>query len=473
MKKYTKQYIGGTWREGRGKELSNYNPYTGELLYTYHGANAEDVDDAYRAAEAAAKEWALTTPSQRIQMMKKLIPAFESLREDIAACDTEEGGKIARMAGNKALGIIAAVEESLRYPPMINGTIMPSNVPGRESFGYRMPKGVVGIISPWNVPFGLAVRYIMPAIACGNAVVLKPSSDTPASALLIAEAFDRAGMPAGLFNAIAGSSSEIGDCFVTHPVPAMFSFTGSSPVGRRIAELAAGQFKDVALEMGGNNVMIVLEDADITRAAQSAAAGKFMNSGQVCMAVNRFIVMDSVYDRFVEELTAVASSLKCGDPSNPETVIGPLINNKQVENVEKLLQASIAAGAKVTLEGKTEGNVIYPWILTEVTNDMPVAANEVFGPVCSVIRVHSAEEAVTLANDTEYGLSGCLWTKDVYRGMQIAKQIQTGNMHINDHPISAESHVLFGGEKSSGRGRTGGQWFINTFTKERMITAHI
>ena len=473
MKQYTKQYINGEWREGSGREMSNYNPFTGELLYKYKGAGIKDIDDAYRAAQSASAEWAARTPAEKIQTMKKLIPAFESLRADIAACDVEEGGKLIRMAENKASGMIAAVEESLRYPLMVNGTIMPSNTPGRESFGYRMPKGVVGVISPWNVPFGLSARSVMPALACGNAVVLKPSSDTPATAFIIAEAFEKAGFPVGLFNALAGDSSEIGDYFVTHPIPAMFSFTGSSPVGCRIAGLAGQHCKDVVLEMGGNNVMILLDDADISRAAQSAIVGKFMNSGQVCMAVNRFLVMDSVYDSFVNELISVAKSLKCGDPSDPAIAIGPLINRTQVNKIEKFIHDSISAGAVVTLEGKTEGNVIFPWVLTNVTNDMPVAANEVFGPVCSVIRVHSESEAIEIANDTEYGLSGCLWTKDVYHGMQLAKQIQTGNMHINAHPISAESHMLFGGEKASGRGRTGGQWFINTYTKERMITAHL
>jgi aldehyde dehydrogenase (NAD+) len=250
----------------------------------------------------------------------------------------------------------------------------------------------------------------------------------------------------------------------------MISFTGSSPVGKRIAGLAGGEFKDVALEMGGNNVMIVLEDADLKKAAQSAMIGKFLLNGQVCMAVNRFIVMDAVHDEFVEELINVAKSLKCGDPTEPSNFIGPLVNNAQVKASEELIQGTIAAGATVALEGKTEGNIIHPWIFTDAKNDMPTAANEVFCPVCSVIRVHSDEEAIEIANETEYGLSGCLWTSNIYRGIKISKQVQTGNMHINDHPISAEYHVLFGGEKASGKGRSGGQWFIDSFTKERMIT---
>ncbi|MCL2391330.1 MAG: aldehyde dehydrogenase family protein [Oscillospiraceae bacterium] len=473
MKQYTKQYIGGQWREGRGKEMSNFNPYTNELLYTYKGANQEDVDDAYKAAQAAQVEWAATTPAHKIQMLKKLIPAFESLREDMIACDTEEGGKSIHIGGVDLNYIIEAIEDAIRYPTMIQGTIMPSNIPGRECYGYKVPKGVIGVISPWNHLFVLAMRYTLPAIACGNAVVLKPSSETPGSAMILAEAFDKAGFPAGLFNVVAGAGSEIGDYFVTHPIPAMHSFTGSTETGRRISELAGRHFKDVALEMGGNNVMIVLDDADVSKAIKSVGFGKFLLNGQVCMAVNRFIVMDAVHDRFVEELTAMVKSLKCGNPSDPTVNIGPLINNTQVKSVEAFVEKTLQAGATVAVEGKTEGNVVHPWVLTNVSNKMPTACCEVFGPVCSVIKVSSEEEAIAVANDTEYGLSGCVWTEDIFRGIQVSKKVQTGNMHINSHPISAEYHVLFGGEKSSGRGRSGGQWYINSFTKEVLITVNL
>jgi aldehyde dehydrogenase (NAD+) len=452
MKSYEKQYIRGEWRTGQGKEMRNYNPYTGELLYTYRAASQEDVHDAYQAAKEAQKAWADTTPWQKQAALQKLVPAFESLKDDIAAASLEEGGKNIRFAANEAFGCIHSVESCLQYTTMLNGHILSSNTPDRENFVYRTPKGVVGVISPWNVPFGLAMRNIMPALACGNAVVLKPSSDTPASAFLIAEAFDRAGLPKGLFNAIAGSGSEIGDYFVRHPVPALISFTGSSPVGGHIAGLAGACYKDVSLEMGGNNVMIVLEDADIERAAQEAVLGKFSNSGQVCMAINRFIVMDKVHDQFVEALTAHTRKLKAGDPRDPENFIGPLINNTQVRNVERLIQETIDAGAVAALRGKTEGNVIHPWILTNVTNDMPAAASEIFGPVASIIRARSEQESLDIANDTEYGLSGCLWTKDIYHGLRLAKQVQTGCIHINNHSISAEGHVMFGGEKHPAKG---------------------
>jgi aldehyde dehydrogenase (NAD+) len=473
MKGYEKQYIDGAWRVGRGKEMSNYNPYTGELLYTYRAASQEDVDDAYQAAKKAQRAWANTTPQEKQVALKALIPAFESLKDDMTAASLEEGGKNIRMAENEAFACMHTVEKCLPYTTMLSGRIMNSNMPGRENYVYRMPKGVIGVIAPWNVPFGLAMRSTMPALACGNAVVLKPSSDTPASAFLIAEAFHKAGFPKGLFNAVAGSGSEIGDYFVRHPIPALISFTGSSPVGGRVAELAGAAYKEVSLEMGGNNVMIVLEDADIDRAAREAIFGKFSNNGQVCMAINRFIVMDKVHDRFVEALTARVRALKAGDPKDPNNFIGPLINSAQVRNVERLIQETVDVGATVALKGKIEGNVIHPWILTNVTNDMPTAANEIFGPVASVIRARSEREAIDIANDTEYGLSGCLWTRDVYHGIQLAKQLQTGCIHINNHSISAEEHVMFGGEKASGKGRTGGEWFVKSFTSERLISAYL
>ena len=470
MKSYNKQYIGGEWREGKGEQLANHNPYTERLLYSYRAASREDVNDAYEAAQAAQAEWSVTTPAQRQNHLKKLIPVFEEMRDELTACSLEEGGKVPAIAQNETNECITAVEDCLHYPSMLNGTLFQSNRPGKDVIAYREAKGVVGVISPWNMPFVLATRNVMPALACGNTVVLKPSSDTPASAFVLAEAFDKAGFPKGVFNAVAGKGSEIGDYFVTHPIPAMHSFTGSSPVGKHIAELAGQEFKDVALELGGNNVMIVLEDADIERAAEAAIRGKFWNCGQICMAINRFIVMDTVYDKFTEALVAMIKLLQVGDPASPATFIGPLINKTQVASVEKLIRGTIAAGAVVTLEGKTEGNVVSPWVFTEVTNDMPAAANEIFGPVASIIRVKDEEEAVRLANETEYGLSGCLWTRDVYRGLQLSRQIKTGNMHVNDHSIYTELHIMFGGEKASGKGRTGGQWSINTFTTEKIIS---
>ena len=471
MKEYNKLYINGEWREGHGEEQYNYNPYDGELLYSYKSATKEDVDDAFEAAKEAQLFWNEISPEQRRQHLKKLIPVLEKMQDEIQECTLKEGGKVLSIGLREHAGCMAALENSLNYTSMLEGTLYQSfKFPGKDVLSYKDAKGVIGIVSPWNMPLALSTRLLFPALACGNTVVLKPSSDTPAIALLLAEAFDASGFPKGVFNVIVGKGSEIGDYFISHPIPAMHAFTGSSPVGRHIAELAGKELKDVALELGGNNVMIVLSDADIERATDSAIIGKFTNSGQICMAINRFLVMDDVHDKFLEALLPKIKGLTVGNPELQGTVIGPLINAKQVSEVEKLIKETIDCGANVALEGKTEGNVIYPWVFTEVTNDMPIASSEVFGPIASIIRVNSEEDAVRLANDTEFGLSGCLWTDDVYSGMQIAKKIKTGNMHINDQPIFSESHIPFGGEKASGMGRTGGRRFVDAFTTEKTIT---
>jgi aldehyde dehydrogenase (NAD+) len=317
----------------------------------------------------------------------------------------------------------------------------------------------------------LALRSVIPALAVGNGVVLKPSSETPASAFVIAEFFEKSGaFPPGLFSAVAGRGSEIGDSFVNHPIPSIISFTGSTEVGRRIGEVAGGQIKDVSLELGGNNPMIVLEDADIGRAAKAAAFGAFFHQGQVCMALNRIIALDSIHDRFVEAFIEETKHLKVGDPANPDIFIGPIINQTQVASIEGYIRDTIKAGAKLALEGKTEGNFVHPWLFTGVTNDMPAAAHEVFGPACCIIRAKNEAEAIATANDTEYGLSGSVFTSDLYHGIQVAKQMESGMTHVNDQSINDEVQVMFGGEKASGVGRFNAQWVVDKFTTDKWIS---
>jgi aldehyde dehydrogenase (NAD+) len=352
----------------------------------------------------------------------------------------------------------------------MGGQILPSNLPGKENYVFRQPKGVIAVIAPWNVPLVLAMRSVVPAIATGNTVVCKPASDTPASAFLIAELFEKAGFPDGVYNAIAGSGSEIGDAFVSHPIPKLISFTGSTEVGRRVGEIAGKNLKDVSLELGGNNAMIVLADADIEQAAKAAAFGAFFHQGQVCMAINRVVAVSSVHDEFVEVLVNVVKNLKVGDPASADTFIGPIINAGQIKNIEDYIEQTVSAGARVALRGKTEGSLVYPWILTEVNNGMASAKNEVFGPVCSVIRARDEEDAINIANDTPYGLSGSVFTKDLYRGIQVAKKIESGMTHVNDQSINDEPHVMFGGEKASGIGRFNGEWVFRKFTTEKWIS---
>jgi len=471
MKAYKNQFIGGEWRIGTGeRELENRNPYTGELLYTYRGAGLKDVDDAYRAAEKAQKEWEKVSPAQKREMLERLIEAIVSLREDIYSCLTEEGGSTRAKVNFEFYTSIEFVREALAFPLMMDGKIMPSNMPGKDNYIVKSPKGVIGVIAPWNVPLVLAMRSVVPAVAVGNAVVLKPATDTPASAFLVAEVFEKAGFPKGLVNVVAGPGSEIGDAFVSHPIPALISFTGSTEVGRRVGRIATEALKDVSLELGGNNAMLVLCDADVEQAARAAVFGAFFNQGQVCMAINRIIVEAPVYDAFVEAFVAGAKALKAGDPADSDTFIGPIINPAQVASIEGYIKATIDADATVALRGKTEGQVIHPWIFTNVTNDMPAAANEVFGPSCCIMKAENEQDAIDLANDSAYGLSGSVFTADLYHGMQVARQIKSGMVHVNDQSINDEPHIMFGGEKASGLGRFNGQWVVDKFTTEKWIS---
>lgn len=471
MKAYSQQYIGGEWRTGSGQsELKDINPFTGEVLYAYRSAGKQDVADAYAAAAETQEAWKRTTPQERRNLLEKLVEAIAAAKDDIYACLVEEGGSTKPKADFEFFTSMDIVKETMNFPLMMNGSILPSNIPGKENYIYKAPKGVIGVIAPWNVPLVLALRSVVPAVATGNAVVLKPSSDTPASAFLIASLFEQAGFPAGLVNVIAGRGSEVGDDFVRHPVPTLISFTGSTAVGRHIGEVASGLLKDISLELGGNNVMIVLADADVERAASAAAFGAFFHQGQVCMALNRIIVEDAAHDAFVEAFVAATRRLKTGNPAEPDTFIGPIINAQQVAGIERAVEETIAAGATVALRGKTKGNLVHPWIFTGVSNDMPAAAREVFGPVCCVLRAKDETEAVRLANDTEYGLSGSVFSRDLFHGMQVARQVESGMVHVNDQSINDEPHVMFGGEKASGVGRFNAQWVVDKFTTEKWIS---
>ncbi len=471
MKAYDKQYINGQWVQGGSDDvLEDINPFTGEVLYTYHAASKDDLDAAYAAAKAAQKPWGETAPGERVALLEGLIATIQSMQDEIYSVLQEEGGSAKSKADFEFGTIQAIVREACKFPYMMNGIIQPSDIPGKDNCIIRQPKGVICTIAPWNVPLVLAMRSVVPAVACGNAVVLKPASDTPATAFLIAEMFERAGFPAGLVNAIAGKGSVIGDAIVEHPAADLISFTGSTEVGRRIGEVAGKMIKDVSLELGGNNVMIVLSDADLAAAARAAAFGGYFNAGQVCMAINRIIVMNDVYDAFAEELIAAVKALPVGNPQDDRVFIGPIISKKQVESVEDYVRSTIESGAGVALEGYTVGNVIYPWILNNVTNDMPSAKNEVFGPVVSLMHASSEDEAIAIANDTEYGLSGSLFTRDLYHGMQVAKRIDSGMVHVNDQSINDEPHVMFGGVKRSGIGRFNGEWVMNKFTTQRWIS---
>ena len=328
------------------------------------------------------------------------------------------------------------------------------------------------MISPWNFPLHLSQRSVAPALALGNAVVIKPASDTPVTGgLLIARIFEEAGLPAGVLSVVVGAGSEIGDEFVSHPVPRLISFTGSTPVGQNVAKAAAvgEHLKKVSLELGGNAPMVVLDDADLDAAVEQAVPGTFLHSGQICMSINRIIVQDPVYDEFLEKFSGAAQKVPFGDPTEEGTLVGPVVNDAQLEGLEKMIAGAEAAGARTTVSGETTGRVVPPHVFADVTADMEIAREEIFGPMVAVLKADDEAHALQLANDHAYGLSSAVFTQNIDRGLQFAQQVESGMTFINEMTVQDEAHVAFGGERNSGLGRFNGEWIIEEFTTDHTI----
>ncbi|SMO60307.1 aldehyde dehydrogenase family protein [Gracilimonas mengyeensis] len=467
-----KNYINGNWKDGSGdSSVDVLNPYTKENIFSFKSSNESDVDEAYSAAKAAQKEWEKKTPSEKRNIFDRAAEIMKERKEEITDWITKESGGTKVKAETEWMIAFEALRVSANYPYEVKGEIFPSLIPGKESRMYRKPLGVITIITPWNFPLNLSMRSIAPALATGNAVVVKPAEDTPVTgATIIAKIFEEAGLPEGLFNVVLGKGSDIGDYIVEHPTGELISFTGSTPIGKRIAKKAAEQMKDVSLELGGNNAMIVLDDADLENAVDAALFGKYMHQGQICMAANRILVDEKIYDDFVEQFTEKAKALKVGDPTDPETEIGPIVNESQVEKIMDLVNEGIEAGAEPLTEIKQEGNLIHPVVLANVTNDMPVAQKEIFGPVAPIIKFSGDEEAIKLANDTSQGLSGAVHSKNTERALNVAKSIETGMIHINDQPVNDDANAVFGGEKQSGIGRFNGDFIKEEFTTTQWVT---
>ncbi|MFF3288937.1 aldehyde dehydrogenase family protein [Streptomyces sp. NPDC003023] len=466
------QYIDGEWRSGSGSwDIIDFNPYDGEKLASIPVATAGEVDLAYRAAERAQQAWADTNPYARRTVFERALRIVEDREKEITeAIIAELGGTHLKAAFELHLAkefLREAVHLSLRP----EGRILPSPVDGKENRVYRVPVGVVGVISPFNFPFLLSIKSVAPALALGNAVVLKPHQNTPVcGGSLVAKVFEEAGLPAGLLNVVITDIAEIGDALIAHPVPKAISFTGSDKVGRHVATVCAANFKQAILELGGNSALIVLDDADIDYAVDAAVFSRFVHQGQVCMAANRILVDRSVEKEFTEKFVAKVRTLKVGDPADPATHIGPLINSSQADAVSSLVTQTVEAGATALLHGGTEGNLVSPSVLTGLRADSPVLSQEIFGPVALIVPFDGEEEAVAIANDTPYGLSGAVHTADVERGVRLAKRVNTGMIHINDGTVHDEPIVPFGGEKQSGLGRLNGDSMLDAFTTQKWIS---
>ncbi|MFI1443856.1 aldehyde dehydrogenase family protein [Streptomyces fructofermentans] len=466
------QYIGGEWRPGTGSwDIIDFNPYDGEKLASITIATVDEVDQAYRAAAGAQKAWAATNPYTRRGVFEKALRIIEEREQEIAEVIIAELGGTRLKAAFELHLAKEFLRESVNLALRPEGKIIPSPVDGKENRLYLVPVGVVGVISPFNFPFLLSLKSVAPALALGNGVVLKPHQNTPiVGGSLVAKIFEDAGLPGGLLNVVITDIAEIGDAFLEHPVPKVISFTGSDKVGRHVATVCAAQFKRSVLELGGNSALVVLDDADVDYAVDAAVFSRYVHQGQVCMAANRILVDRSVEAEFTEKFVAKVRTLKTGDPRDPETVIGPVINSSQADALSATVEQALAEGATALVRGTVRDNLIEPVVLTGLPADSAVLRQEIFGPVALLVPFDGEEEAVRLVNDTPYGLSGAVHTADVERGVSFAKQIDTGMFHVNDGTVHDEPLVAFGGEKSSGIGRLNGEATVEAFTTQKWIS---
>jgi aldehyde dehydrogenase (NAD+) len=468
------QYIGGSWRPGKhGTTEVDTNPYSGETLAQIVQADKTDLDEAYQVAQKAQISWAEVAPAERAAVMLRSVTIMEARHDEIVDWLIREAGSTRNKAELEWQFVHSVTLEAASFPHRIVGRILPLDELGKESRAYRQPLGVIGVISPWNFPMYLSHRSIGPALALGNAVVVKPAEDTPITGgLLIGKIYEEAGLPPGLLNIVNGPIDQVGDGFTLHPVPKLISFTGSTRVGRHIGGLAMSgpQLKRVALELGGNAPLVVLDDADVECAVRAAVVGRFLHQGQICMSTNRIIVDAKVYDEFVDRFTTHVKGLKCGDPSDPDVAIGPVINQKQLSAHLAHIENARAAGARQVVGGDPDGLVLPPHVFVDVKNDMQIAQDEMFGPIAPIIKVNGEGEALRVANDTEYGLSSAVFSRDRERGVQFALGIQAGMTHVNDHSVDDTPTGPFGGEKNSGIGRFGGDWIIHELTRDHWVT---
>lgn len=470
---WTKQFIGGEWKEGTStKTCTVKSPYDGQLLTEMKFASKKDIDEAYKAAKAAQPAWAAVSAYEKMALMERVAALFAERNDELVQLLIDESGSSFIKSSVEVGASIADIKEAIRYPLLMNVTTFPSNVPDKENRVYRIPVGVVGIISPWNWPNYLSIRAVAPAIAAGNAVVLKAASLTPiVGGLVIADIFEKAGLPKGVLSVIAADPTEIGDYMSEHPIPSNISFTGSTNVGKRIGEVAGKNLKKAALELGGNNVFVVLDDADVDQAVAAAAFGKYFHQGQICIATNRIIVDRKVYPEFVEKFKKVSAKVKVGNPADHDTIIGPMISQNQINKLNKILDNCEKEGAKIVLRGKVEGSLMWPSIVIDVTNDMTIAQTELFGPVAPIIPVNGEKEAIEVANGSPFGLSGAVFSGSLERGIKVAQQIDTGMIHVNDQTVNVDPGAPFGGEKFSGLGRyCGVEWAVDDFTTVKWIS---
>ncbi|NYV72777.1 gamma-aminobutyraldehyde dehydrogenase [Streptomyces sp. UH6] len=474
------QFIAGKRRPGTsGTRHSVVNPATGEVVDSDILAGPEDVHEAVASARAAFHDWSKATPSERSLALIRLADLLEDRSEEFARAESDSGGKPIRLTREFDVpGTIDNVRFFAGAARNPEGRAAAEYSGDHTSYVRREPVGVVGSIAPWNYPLQMAAWKVLPAIAAGNTVVLKPSELTPLTAVMFAEAAQEAGIPDGVINVVTGSGTIAGQALVTHPDIAMVSFTGSTAVGRRIAEQAAGMVKRVHLELGGKAPFVVFDDADLDAASRGAVAGALINAGQDCTAATRAYVQRPLYDAFVQRVAALMDDVRLGPVDDPATDMGSLITFNQRDRVAAMVEAARAAGATVVRGGRSPGGTLErgayyePTLITGAAQNSPVVQQEIFGPVLVCIPFDSDDEALRLANDTPYGLAASAWTRSVLRAGRASREIQAGCVWINDH-IPMASEMPHGGYKASGFGKDMSAYAFEEYTNIKHVMTDI
>ncbi len=456
-----------------GRSFERRNPLNDSVATK---AAAASVEDARAAADAAAKAfpaWSALGPNERRALLNKAADALAAKTPEFIARMAAEIGATAGWAGFNAHLAAGMLREAAAMTTQIGGEVIPSDKPGCISMAVRQPVGVILGIAPWNAPVILGTRALAMPLACGNTVVLKASELCPGTHRLIAECLLEAGLPAGVVNVVTNAPEDapaVVEALIAHPAVRRINFTGSTKVGRIIAEVAARHLKPVLLELGGKAPMLVLDDADLDEAVKAAAFGAFMNQGQICMSTERLVVDKKVADDFVGKFAAKANTLVAGDPHKGNTPLGAVVSREAVNKVQDLIKDATGKGAKLVAGGRAEGAIMDATVLDHVTPDMKIYYEESFGPVVCVVRAQDDEDAIRIANDTEYGLSAAVFSRNIPRAMNVARRIDSGICHVNGPTVHDEAQMPFGGTKASGYGRFGGKAGIDQFTELRWIT---
>jgi benzaldehyde dehydrogenase (NAD) len=465
-------FLGGEWTPGEGGEFAVTEPATGSRLGRVGQATPGDVTRATRIAVAAQRAWAEVPFTERAAVLRRAGALFEEKAEEIQGWIIREAGGIPPKAGLETHVAAQECYEAAGLASHPVGEVLRSEQP-RLSFSERVPVGVVGVISPFNFPLILSIRSVAPALALGNAVILKPDPRTAVcGGVVLARVFEEAGLPAGLLSVLPGGAGT-GEQVVVEPAIRVIAFTGSTRAGRAVGRLAGEHLKRAHLELGGNNALIVMSDVDIDKAASVGAFGSFMHQGQICMTTGRHLVDERIAADYAAALAERAERLPVGDPASGEVALGPIIDERQRDNVHRIVTESVDAGARLAAGGSYEGLFYRPTVLADVPLTAPAYAEEIFGPVAPVVPFSSIDEAVKLASDSEYGLSLGILSADGLKALELARRIPTGLVHINDQTVSDEAVIPFGGTGFSGNGsRMGGiQHNLEAYTETRWVTA--